>query len=244
MSKYIWIDPEIFNEENMGYAKEIEEKYSIEFFLFKTIDEAIDFIKLIDFKETKIIISGKFYIEFIKVFKENITAICVAPKIIIFTSNEKKFLVYNKEYENINNNFYNIGGIATIIEEIEDFLFNKKTQNNESIFLTESLEQLPSKTQNANSKDTIEEKAINKSDEVELIFEYIDKKEKLILPLLFKTLIDNVSNDNIEKYTNFLYETYSEEYDEIKDLLEQIKPIKNIPIEILSKYYARLFTHY
>ena len=53
MSKYIWIDPEIFNEENLGYVKEIEEKYSIKFFLFITIDEAIDFIKLIDFKETK-----------------------------------------------------------------------------------------------------------------------------------------------------------------------------------------------
>ena len=169
---------------------------------------------------------------------------CFAPKIIIFTSNEKKFLEYNKEYKNIDNKFYNIGGIATIIEEIEDFLFNNKTQKNDSIFLTQSLDQLPSKTENTPSKDTIEEKAINKSDEVELIFEYIDKKEKLILPLLFKPLIDNVSNDNIEKYTNFLYETYSEEYDEIKDLLEQIKPIKNIPIEILSKYYARLFTHY
>ena len=40
----------------------------------------------------------------------------------------------------------------------------------------------------------------NKSEEAQLTFEYIDKKEKLVLPLFFKALIDNASNENIEKY--------------------------------------------
>ena len=44
-------------------------------------------------------------------------------------------------------------------------------------FLLQNINQPPSKTKNAPSKDSIEEKAINKSDEVQLIFEYIDKKK-------------------------------------------------------------------
>ena len=61
---------------------------------------------------------------------------CFVPKINIFTSNKQKFLQYNKEYKKMDNKFYNIGRIATIIEEIEDFLFNNNNQKNESIFLT------------------------------------------------------------------------------------------------------------
>ena len=40
-----------------------------------------------------------------------------------------------------------------------------------------------------------------------------------MLPLFFKSLIDNISDDNIENYTNELYETYSKEKEEyIKEL--------------------------
>ena len=62
-----------------------------------------------------------------------------------------------------------------------------------------------------------------------------------MLPLLFKTLIDNASKDNMEKYTNILYELYSKEKEELKELLGPIKTIKNIPLELLSKYYAKLY---
>ena len=34
MTKYIWIDPEIYNEENMKYVKYLEEQYSFKFKLF------------------------------------------------------------------------------------------------------------------------------------------------------------------------------------------------------------------
>ena len=71
MTKYIWIDPEIYNEENMKYVKYLEEQYSLKFKLFLTANEAIDYIKEIEFEETKIIISGKLYLEFINSFKIN-----------------------------------------------------------------------------------------------------------------------------------------------------------------------------
>ena len=76
----------------------------------------------------------------------------------------------------------------------------------------------------------------------QLTFEYIDSKEKLLLPMFFKTLIDKISYENMEKYTKSLYILYSEKNLNIRKLREQIIIMKNIPIEILSKYYARLFT--
>ena len=88
----------------------------------------------------------------------------------------------------------------------------------------------------------IHQSLLKKNDEVQLTFEYIDMKEKLILSLFFKTLIKFDSNDNIEKYTKFLYNKYSNKNLEIYKLFEPILSMTNIPIEILSKYYARLFT--
>ena len=46
----------------------------------------------------------------------------------------------------------------------------------------------------------------------------------------------------MEKYTTELYNEYSNYSDKVKKLLGSIISIPNIPIEILSKYYARLFT--
>ena len=77
-------------------------------------------------------------------------------------------------------------------------------------------------------------------DDVQLTFECIDDPKKLVLPLFFKTLIDS-SNTNMDNYTSFLYDNYSK-YETIKILLEPIKYISDIPMEILSKYYARLYT--
>ena len=55
-------------------------------------------------------------------------------------------------------------------------------------------------------------------------------------------MIDNASNENIEGYNKLLYNTYSKSSTSIKELLFSIQSIPNIPIEILSKYYARLYT--
>jgi len=44
----------------------------------------------------------------------------------------------------------------------------------------------------------------------------------------------------MDEYTNSLYNDYSKDNDNIKILLDSIKSMRNIPIEILSKYYARL----
>ena len=99
-SNVIWIDPDLDNEENKKYAKELKSISSFIVQLFKNIDKAIDHLKYIEFQETKIILGSKLYNKFIEQFKENIIDMCVAPKIIIFTSNKQQFIDDNKDYNN------------------------------------------------------------------------------------------------------------------------------------------------
>ena len=212
----IWIDPNIDGEQNSDYSNQLE-KNNLLNNKFNNVDDAINDLKNIKFKETKIIISGKLYLEFVKKLKENLKDMFIAPKIIVFTSNEDLFLKYNQEYKNENNKFYTFGGITTDFSEVEKFLKNKN-----------------------------EPKKFDKYEnnfEPQLTFEYIDKKEKLILPLYFKALIDNVAKIDVDEYNSFLHEKYSkcENPDAIK-ILDIMKNNKNIPIEILSKFYARLYT--
>jgi len=183
-------------------------------------------MKSIKFLETKVIISGRLYSEFVQKFKENIISMYVAPKIIVFTSNKEKFIENNKKYLSNNNLFYQFGGIATTFNEIKKFL-----KKNDII---------SQKMKMKKSDDT--QLAFERINEIQLTYEYIDSIEKLTLPIFFKSLIDNTSNNNMEEYTNLLYDTYSKDNDKIKILLGSIKSMINIPIEVLSKYYARLYT--
>ena len=207
----IWIDENLDTEENKKYADELYSFGSLIVRLFKNLDKAIEHMKYIEFQETKVILSGKLYPEFVKKFKENIIDMCVAPKIIIFTKNKQKFIENNKNYQN--NPFYNFGGVVDKFEEVKNFL-----------------------------KNEYKVKKLINVDDIQLTFEYIDKKEKLFLPLFFKTLIDNVSKNNTDKYTTTLFDEYSKDNEEIIELLGPIKSISDIPVEILSKYYARLYT--
>ena len=213
MPHTIWIDENIDNEENTKYSKKLESMGILSLKLFKEVDEAINHMKNINFQETKVIICDSLYSEFVKKFKDNILDMCVAPKIIVFTKNKEEFIKNNEEYQNNINLFYKFGGIATKFDEIKKFIKSKNQ---------------PQK--------------MKKSDDIQLTFEYIDCLEKLALPIFFKSLIDNTSNSKMEEYTNLLYNTYSKDNDELKKLLDSIISMKNIPIELLSKYYARLYT--
>ena len=207
----IWINEDLDNEDNKKYTNELNSLNSVNLRLFKNIDKAVEHMKFIEFQETKLIISGKLYHEFLKKFKENIIDMCVAPKIIIFTKAKENFLKNNKDLRN--NTFYNFGGVVDTFQEVINFI-----------------------------KDETKLKKINKENDIQLTFEYIDKKEKLLLPLFYKVLIDNISKNNMDKFTSSLYDEYSKDNYNIQNLLGPIKNISDIPIEILSKYYARLYT--
>ena len=51
--------------------------------------------------------------------------------------------------------------------------------------------------------------------------------------MLYKSLIDNISNDASKKSTNVLYQAYSNQNDDLKSILYSIQPMTIIPKEIL-----------
>ena len=209
----IWIDENYDNEENTVYLNELREYHNLKIKCFKEIDEGMKYIKSIEFEETNIIITGKLYTNFIQKFKEELKDIYIIPKIIIFTKNRNDFLKNNYEYKNyINNSFFNSGGIKILFKDIKDFIFKPLGE-------------------------IYREKEVGN-----LTFEYIDCKEKLYYPILYKSLIDTTRIDNVDIYTNKLYDEYKNDSNKIKNLLNSIKNITDIPIELLSKYYLRLYT--
>ena len=218
----IWIDPNVTNIQNRDYTEEFEKLKYIKLKTFHQVDEAIIYLKSIKFEETIVILSGWPYSEFVSSFKKNINQIYVIPKIVVFTLNRNKFLQYNKDYENENNAFYKFGGIETSYPKIYEFIKN----NNKD----------------AQNKNKMFKEKINILDEVQFLVEDINCKEKLMLPLCFKALIKNISEDEIKEYINSLYDKYSKESNELKNILDILKLIPKIPMEILSKYLIRLYT--
>ena len=208
----IWIDENIDNQIISQYIDELESIGSLKVKKYKSVVKSIDYMKNIEFVETKVIVSGKLYNEYVKLFKENLIDICVVPKVTVFTHNKKQFIDTHPDYKKDSNKFYSFCGVYDSFNDIKQFV-----------------------------KNEIKFDIIKKDDDAQLTFEPIDTKEKLVLPLFFKTLIDNVSIDKIEKYTLGLYEKYKNDKN-VENLLSLIQSIPNIPIELLSKYYARLYT--
>jgi len=178
---------------------------------FSNITDAINKIKEIFFEETIIIVNGKLSLQFIKDFKENLKEIYTIPKIVIFEKDKNDFL----QSIEINNLFY-YSNIKTNPDEIKDFILNL---NNQIIV----------KERERNMKQG--------NDDGNLVFEYIDSKEKLLLPIMYKSLIELNENDKVEEFNEFLDRNYSKKSEYIKNQLIWIRTMFNIPIELLSKYY-------
>ena len=154
-------------------------------------------------------------------FKNNLKDFYIVPKIIIFTKDKKLFLVNNSNIKDIiENNFYNLGGIQTLFKGVyEDFLIKNLWKKNFQI----------------------KNKCLNNNIGEQYTFEYINNKLELYLPVFYKSLIKLNEKDILEELTHYLYNSYSKnKY--IKELLGLIDGIPEIPVEILCKYYARLYT--
>ena len=78
--------------------------------------------------------------------------------------------------------------------------------------------------------------------EPQITFNRCDKKEKLALHLFYKVLIQITRIEEIHKCTNALYDKYQEKFNQLKTLFGSIRNLKNIPIELLAKYYAKALT--
>ena len=126
ITNVIWIDPEVETEEINQYAKELETNVALKVKLFQNVDDAIEHMKEIKFQETKIIVNGGLYSEFIEKIKENISDLYIAPKIIVFTSDTKNFMKTNDEYKSDENTFYKFGGVVNKYRKIQKFIKNDR----------------------------------------------------------------------------------------------------------------------
>ena len=131
-----------------------------------------------------------------------------------------KIVIYTENEESfreqnndiIDDQFFNFCEIMTSYDDIKNFINNGLSINN-------------------NANDI----------EPEFIFEYVGKHSELALHLFYKVLIHFADIDEINKYTNELYKNYKDNAD-ISNLFEPIIELKNIPVELLSKYYAKALT--
>ena len=217
-----WIDENVNIEENINYYINLNNAIrnksygkEINFKRITSISDFYQYIPNIKFQETIIIISGHLYYNFVSNFVQNMKSIFILPKIIIFTRDKKKLL--QNPLTNIihNNKFYGLGGVKTLYKEIEEFVLNQiKYDNisNATIALDKCIKPTYSKNENI------------------YIFDYIEHKEQLLLPLFYKTLIDSSEECNNLKFLSVL-----EKYDQLKSLLKQIPHNEDIPKELLSK---------
>ena len=144
-------------------------------------------------------------------YKQNLYSI---PKIIKFTEDKDDFISKNKEYEKIiNHPFYNSGGIKTSINELNQFILNPICEN---------------------------KLVINREDDKLLSFEYIDCEEKLFLPLFYKTLMEISPKDNIELFTESLYNKYYGKSNNLNIMLNSL----NFHQKYHRKYYQNTMQEY
>ena len=120
----LWIDPDVYKPVNITFLS----KLPLITKSFEKINKSIEYLKKIRFQETKIIISGKLYSEFIKNFKENILYMYIAPKIKVFTRSKEKFIENNDDYKDSDNKFYAYGGVTDQRDGVLEFINNASTQ--------------------------------------------------------------------------------------------------------------------
>ena len=215
--KVIWIDQNVDNVENTHYFNILNELQNYEIMRIKTVEQSIQIFKDILFAETIIVVSGKFFTLLIDELKKNLTNINFIPNIIIFTGHYNEFIhsVNESHKQYLNHNFYNPGGITTNFEDVLKYILNPYAANIKNSFM--------------------------QRDDGQISFDNIDSKEKLILPLLFKRLIDYNKVDN-GTFIKMLYEKYYDKSKNIKAILDGIKSLEEIPLEKLFEYYIKIYT--
>ena len=248
----IWIGKNIFDKKNESNSNKSEKNFYIQtssservmknnkirseydLKFYKRINEAIDFIKKLRFNDTIIVVNGDMLDNFISEFKNNINEIYVIPKIIIFKKEEGfllslfhkilKFLCFCRKKQIIEK-FYCSEQIYSSFDDIIsyfDYLIKEKKFYDDKYKI--------------NNKNKIFLK------DVKYIFDPVRNKKDLILPLFYNILLDISETKKNNAFIKSMYQEYSNN-SKYNKLLKQILNITvDIPLELLSKYYARMYT--
>ena len=125
IKEVIWIDKNVFNDENQGYKLIMENVYGLKVRVYNDSqlgNEAIEEIEA--YSPIFISTSGSIYPEFYRFFKDAVTFIKNLPVQIIFTSDTDSFLYEHKNDEigKQIGGFYNLGGVSDDFSQVENFI--------------------------------------------------------------------------------------------------------------------------
>ena len=206
---------------------------------FFSVDEAFNFIfgkkKLVEknikdklkFRGIFILVSGKLYPEYYQKLNDNINKITFLPISCIFTSVKRaKEIEDNRDiYKEINSPFYNKEGVKIY------FLDCIKSFNKYSLYYKNLTKNLRSKT-------------FDTSYEGCLTFNQIYTKNQLISPFIFNDIMENpikiIPNNELIKFEQYIQKNFKN--DQIQKLIIPMLYIEKFPREIVSKFFARMYT--
>ena len=232
----LWIVEDIYNIENLNYQNQLKSEFpGFKFYCYNLVENIIKNIKQIEFENTYVIINGRIYKNFMLDFYTNMKDIYTIPKFVIFSPNTSLIIKDNSINYFKNSDYFYYSKIQILFDDVIKFI------KNDNILYEREISNYSNSLEILKQVDEINQKNNNQTENKNLIFEYIDCKEKLYLPVYFRTMIKINPDDKFDKLTYDLYEEYKNDQ-EIGRLLSQIANLKNIPIELLCKYWAKLYT--
>ena len=223
----IWIDYSIENKENSAYIEQLQNLGS--FKGFNSIQSGINEILKIKFKRLILILSKRMFSDFIVLFEKEKNKIFCCLNILVFTVKSKKSLVEeicNNNKEISSGYLFDKANIFDNISQVINFIKIEKEGKKNNFEHFETIEK--------NNEMLFDEKIEN--------FEKIEYAEELILPMYFHKIIEPITLEEIHNFNYYLLNSFGEEGKEIRTIISQFNNLAEMPIEIICKYWMRIYT--
>lgn len=212
----VWLDSSVndkYNKENQEMIKKIG---NIELITCTKVSECIKEILKIKCKKSIIMVSAKLAKSLFNKIDENIDKLSIIPRVIIFTS--------KKTMDSIKKN----------PKEFQNFPFFKK-----DLVITQLGVLVKALQKEIKYEPKIGMKTINFNKCFK--FDIVNSINDLVIPIKFSNAITKPSSQEIEKFNKFLLDNFSSN-PHIKYLIEQTIEYKNIPFQIIVKYWLRVYS--
>lgn len=227
INRLVWIDAKVNNSENTGYQNKLKAKYGLKIETYDKAGDGIRALEKIQFESIFVITSGSIYPEFFGYMQRTFSELRVIPFSIIFTSSTKNFIEKHK-FDQIgklyNKTFFNRGGVVDIFDGVVEFI-------NE---IYSKLDSFPT----INKYKGV----FTKNYSGLIVFEKV--LNSLTLPRFYEEIYYNkhIDYNELNNFTIFFLKNFCSNKD-VEKLLKPLLLFKEVPEEIISKYWARIYTY-